>query len=169
MSPQPDRRRRITAADPVLRRTTRRALARFATGVLLLTARDASLSDWGITVGAFLPVSEDPPLVAVALRADAGATPHFAGADRLALSMLGVQHEELAARFASGRPDRFVLGGTERTASGLMVAKDALAVLEARPAETLERGDHALVVAEVVDATVGSGEPLVYFEGDYRT
>jgi hypothetical protein len=33
-----------------------RATARFATGVVLLTARDASLSDWGVTVGAFLPV-----------------------------------------------------------------------------------------------------------------
>ena len=168
MSLQPGRRRRITAADPALRRTVRRAVARFATGVLLLTARDASLSDWGVTVGAFLPVSEDPPLVAVALRADAGSTPHFAGADRLALSILGARHEELAARFASGRPDRFVLGGTERSASGLMTATGALAVLEARPAETLERGDHVLVLAEVVDATVGSGEPLVYFEGDYR-
>lgn len=168
MPVQPDRRRRITAADPILRRAVRRAVARFATGVVLLTARDASLSDWGVTVGAFLPVSEQPPLVAVALRSDAGSTPHFAGADRLALSILGTQHEELAARFASGRPDRFVLGGTERAPSGLMVAKEALAVLEARPTETLERGDHALVIAEVLEATVGAGEPLVYFEGDYR-
>ena len=158
----------MSPRDPELVRAVRRAGARFATGVVLLTARDASLSDWGVTVGAFLSLSADPPLVAVALRADAGSTPHFAGADRLALSILGAQHEELAERFASGRPDRFVLGGTERLASGLMAAKGALAVLEGRPAEALPRGDHVLVVAEVDRAEVGAGEPLVYFEGDYR-
>jgi flavin reductase ActVB len=156
------------SAEPALRRAVHRATARFASGVLLLTARDASLSDWGITVVAFLPVSEDPPLVAVALRADAGSTPHFAGADRLALSVLGAQHEELAARFASGRPDRFVLGGTERLASGLMAATGALALLEAVPTESLERGDHVLVVGAVERAEVGEGEPLVYAAGEYR-
>jgi flavin reductase ActVB len=149
-------------------RAVHRATARFATGVVLLSARDASLSDWGVTVGAFLRVSTDPPLVAVALRADAGSTPHFAGADRLALSILSAAHEELAQRFASGRPDRFVLGGTERLASGLMAATGGLAVLEGRPIETLPRGDHMLVVVEVERAEVHGGEPLVYFEGDYR-
>ena len=149
-------------------RAVRRATARFATGVVLLTARDASLSDWGVTVGAFLPVSSDPPLVTVALRADAGSTPHFAGADRLALSILGAEHEELAQRFASGRPDRFVLGGTERLASGLMAATGAPAVLEGHPMETLARGDHVLVVVEVARAEVHGGEPLVYVAGEYR-
>src|SRR4051795_13195903 len=141
--------------DPALLRAVHRAIARFATGVVLLTARDVSLSDWGITIGAFLPLSTDPPLVALALRAAAGSTPHFAGAERLALSVLGAEHEELAARFASGRPDRFVLGGTERLESGLMAATGALAVLEARPTEALVHGDHLLVVAEVERADVG--------------
>ena len=157
------------ARDPALLRAVHRAAARFTTGVVLLTARDASLSDWGVTVGAFLPLSTDPPLVAVALRAQAGSTPHFAGADRLALSILGAQHEELAQRFASGRPDRFVLGGTERLESGLMAATGALAVLEGRPVEALERGDHVLTVVEVERADVRCGEPLAYFEGDFRT
>jgi flavin reductase ActVB len=156
------------ARDPALLRAVHRATARFASGVVLLTARDASLSDWGITVGAFLPLSTDPPLVAVALRAEAGSTPHFAGADRLALSILAAEHEELAQRFASGRPDRFVLGGTERLESGLMAATGALAVLEGRPTETLERGDHVLVIAAVERAEVRRGEPLAYFEGDFR-
>src|SRR3954453_2765188 len=155
--------------DPALLRAVHRAIARFATGVVLLTARDVSLSDWGITVGAFLPLSTDPPLVALALRAAAGSTPHFAGADRLAMSILGAEHEELAQRFASGRPDRFVLGGTERLESGLMAATGALAVLEGRPVETLERGDHALVVVAVQPAEVRRGEPLVYFGGAFRT
>jgi flavin reductase ActVB len=156
------------AADPELVRAVGRATARFATGVVLLTARDASLSDWGATVGAFLPLSAQPPLVAVALRADAGSTPQFAGAQRLALSILGPQHEELAQRFASGRPDRFVLGGTERLDSGLAAATGALAVLEGAPTEALQRGDHVLVVVAVERAEVRGGEPLVYFEGDYR-
>jgi flavin reductase ActVB len=149
-------------------RAVHRATARFATGVVLLTARDASLSDWGVTVGAFLPVSSDPPLVAVALRAKAGSTPHFAGADRLALSILGAEHEELAQRFASGRPDRFVLGGTERLPSGLMAATGAPAVLEGRPVEALPRGDHVIVLVEVERADVHGGEPLVYVSGEYR-
>src|SRR3954447_6835269 len=156
------------ARDPALLRAVHRAAARFTTGVVLLTARDASLSDWGITVGAFLPLSTDPPLVALALRAAAGSTPHFAGADRLAMSILGAGHEELAQRFASGRPDRFVLGGTERLESGLMAATGALAVLEGPPVETLERGGQVLVVTAGERPGFGRDEPLVYFEGDFR-
>jgi flavin reductase (DIM6/NTAB) family NADH-FMN oxidoreductase RutF len=49
-----------------------------------------------------------------------------------------------------------------------MVATGALAVLEGRPAEALPRGDHVLVVVAVEQAEVRGGEPLVYFEGDYR-
>src|SRR4051812_17110394 len=99
MSVQPGRRRRITAADSALRRAVRRATSRFATGVILLPGGDAGRSDGGVPVVAFLPVSDAPPLIAIALRRDAGSTPHFAGADRLALSILGAEHEELAARF----------------------------------------------------------------------
>ena len=50
-----------------------------------------------------------------------------------------------------------------------MAAIDALAVLEVQPSETLERGDHTLIVGDVERAEVGKGEPLVYFEGEFRT
>src|SRR3954462_8428311 len=112
--------------DPALLRAVYRAIARFPPGVVLLPARDVSLSDWGITIGAFLPLSPDPPLVGVALRGAAGSTPHFAGAERLALAIRAAEHEELAQRFASGRPDRVGRGGTKRRESGLMAATGAL-------------------------------------------
>jgi len=145
-------------------------VARLPAGVTILCARDATLSDWGITAAAVLPISQDPPLVAVALRADAGSTPHFVQAPRFTLSVLAAEHEELAERFASGRPDRFILGGFERARSGLAVVAGAAAVLECERREALARGDHVLLLGEAVGAQAAAGDrdPLVYVGGEYR-
>jgi flavin reductase ActVB len=131
--------------------------------VTIVTARDATLSDWGITATAFAGVSEDPPLVLVCLADAAGSTAAFLEADRFAISVLGPEHEELAERFATGRPDKFVLGGFEPLPSGLRVATGALAVLECRGHAVLSGGDHSILVGEVEVARARPGPALAYF------
>jgi len=135
--------------------------------VTILTTRDETGSDWGMTATAFSAVSEDPPLVLACLAVAASSTLAFAECERFAVSVLRPEHEDLAARFATGRPDKFILGGFERAHSGLRVVSGALAVLECRTTDVRPGGDHSILLGEVERAQSGEGAALVYFEREF--
>lgn len=141
----------------------RAAMARFATGVTIVTTRDRSASDWGMTASAVSQLSLDPPLLLVCLAAAAGSTPAFAQSERFAVSVLRPEHEELALRFATGRPDKFILGGFEHAPSGLPVLSDALAVVECATDRVLPGGDHVIVIGVAQHARAADGAALVRF------
>ncbi len=121
-----------------------------------------------MTATAFSAVSEDPPLVLGCLAVAASSTLAFAECERFAVSVLRPEHEDLAARFATGRPDKFILGGFERADSGLRVVSGALAVLECRTTDVRPGGDHS-ILGEVERAQSAEGAALVYFERDFAT
>src|SRR4029077_1897508 len=57
--------------SPIDARTFRHVLARFPSGVTVVTVRDADGRDYGMTVSAFASLSLDPPLVLVCIGDDA--------------------------------------------------------------------------------------------------
>jgi flavin reductase ActVB len=134
---------------------------------VIVTARDATLSDWGITATSFTVVSDEPPLVAVSLYSEAGSTSALVQSERFAVSVLRPEHDDLAERFASGRPDKFILGGFEALPSGLRAVSDALAVIECRTADARPAGDHTILMGEVETTSAASGAALVYFRRGY--
>lgn len=142
-------------------------MSRFASGVVVATTRDSGTSDWGMTLTAVALLSLDPPLVLACLATDAGSTAAFTGSERFALSVLGAEHEDLALRFATGRPDKFVLGGFERTPAGLPVVAGALAVLECRTRESIPGGDHVIVIGAVERAQSRPGDALIHHGGEF--
>ncbi len=120
-----------------------------------------------MTATAFCGVSEDPPLVLVCLATAAGSTLAFAESERFAVSVLRPEHESLAERFATGRPDKFILGGFERAHSGPSVVRGALAAIECRTAEVRPAGDHTIVLGEVEHAEGREGAALAYLHRDF--
>jgi flavin reductase ActVB len=134
---------------------------------VIVTARDATLSDWGITATSLTVVSDEPPLVAVSLYSEAGSTSALIQSEGFAVSVLRPEHEDLAERFASGRPDKFILGGFEALPSGLRAVSGALAVIECRTAEAHPAGDHTILMGEVQTTSAASGAALVYFRRGY--
>jgi flavin reductase ActVB len=143
-------------------------MSRWPSGVAIATARDDGGSDWGMTLTAVTLVSVDPPLVLACFALAAGSTAAFTEADRFALSLLAADHEDLAERFASGRPDKFVLGGFERAESGLAVVAGALAVIECARRDVFPGGDHAIVMGEVERARSRPGPALLQRGGQLR-
>ena len=103
----------------------RSALSAWAAGVTLVTIAD-DRDDIGTTVSAFIPVSLDPPLVAVSLIADSYPAEVLGRVDRFAVTVLSAAQRALAGRFAvAGRPGaRVLLEGTPRRrgeASGALI------------------------------------------------
>ena len=153
------------------------ALSAWAAGVTLLTIAD-DRDDIGTTVSAFMPVSLDPPLVAVSLiagsyPAEVLSRPSFPAA-RFAVTLLSAAQKLIAGQFAAeGRPSaRLILDAAPHVrgaASGALIPSGGLAALECSVARRVPAGDHLLVIAAVENAvyTAESGDPLIRFRGRY--
>ena len=147
--------------------TFRSVLGRFASGVTIVTLRDATGKDFGMTVSAFASASLVPPLVSVCIGHDATMHPHLEGATHLAINILAQGQEALSRRFASRDLDRFDGIGYTRGESGLVLLDDVLGWLECRVVQRVEVGDHTLVVGEVLRGGARDGRPLLYYRGGY--
>lgn len=142
----------------------RNAMARFASGVTVVTARDATGRPFGFTASAFSSLSLDPPLVLVCLERRAESFPAFNTATAFAVSILAAGQSELALKFATRGADKFAGSPVaDGPATGLPLVQGTIAQVECRLHERLDGGDHIILVGHVVRAALGAGEPLLHF------
>ncbi|MGH8868249.1 MAG: flavin reductase family protein [Actinomycetes bacterium] len=133
------------------------ALARFATGVVLLAAHDEEDGDAVFTATSFTSVSHEPPLVLVGVTTGGWMHEVLDRTPEWAVSVLAESHRALAARFAAPqRPSpRILLTGVPHRhgeAAGALVLDGAVAVLECRTERQVEAGDHVLLLGRVLAA-----------------
>ncbi len=146
----------------------RAALGRFASGVTVVTTRDASGKLHGITVSAFCSVSLEPPLVLVCIEKTTGSHFAFMESSSFVVNLLAADQQHLSDRFASRLPDKFDTVKYQSGIDGLPILEDALANLECRLKNSHDAGDHTIFIGQIERATVRDGEPLIYFHGNYR-
>lgn len=148
----------------------RDAMARFPTGVAIVTTHDEDGTPYGFTASSFCSVSLDPPLVLVCLARSARSYPVFSRNQSFAISILQSSHVEFAQRFSSKIPDRFAPGGFIHTPRGAIVLEEALAVVECSVDSRHVAGDHVIMVGEVDQVFLAEqGRPVVYFDRGFRT
>jgi len=149
----------------------RDAMARFPTGVAIVTTHDEDGTPYGFTASSFCSVSLDPPLVLVCLARLARSCPVFVRNRNFAISILQSTHVEFARRFASKIiSDRFAPGGFIYTRQGSIVLEEALAVVECSIDSRHEAGDHVIMIGEVHQVSLAEqGKPVVYFDRGFRT
>ena len=146
----------------------RRACAQFATGIAVASVLDLGGSPHGMTINSFTSVSLNPPLVLISVDLTSNLLPLFEQSGHYGLSFLGQEQQEISSRFALRGQNRF--DGTKWMVGtiGLPLIPGALAHLECRITQTIQAGDHSLLIAEVISADIQSGKPLLYFESGYR-
>src|SRR4051812_49133664 len=89
-------------------RDFRNALGCFATGITVMTTRDAGGGCVGMTGNSFASVSLDPPLVSFCLDRSAHNLDSFLNATHFAVNVLSEEQEPLSATFArSSVTDKF--------------------------------------------------------------
>ncbi|MEO3868589.1 flavin reductase family protein [Nonomuraea sp. B12E4] len=146
----------------------RRALAVHAAGVVVITAQADGVPA-GLTATSFTSVSLHPPLVSFCVDRSSTTWPSLRSADHFAVNVLAGDQAELAARFARKDVNRF--GAPTRWRPGPLGApllQDVSAHLICLPHETVDVGDHILVVGLVAEARVhGPGRPLLYHQGRF--
>jgi flavin reductase (DIM6/NTAB) family NADH-FMN oxidoreductase RutF len=146
----------------------RRACAQFATGITVVTTRDAQRQPQGFTANSFTSVSLDPPLVLVCIDKGGAMAPVFRETTRFGISVLNAGQKEISQRFARKGADRFGPGGWIDGVEGVPLIERALATFVCRPWQTIEAGDHWILIGEVLQVASDPGEPLLYFGSSYR-
>jgi flavin reductase (DIM6/NTAB) family NADH-FMN oxidoreductase RutF len=143
----------------------RAALARFATGVTLVTAADAD-GPLGLVVNAFTSVSLKPPLIAICPSRRSFTWSRMRRSGRFGVNVLGAMHADYVRRVAPPEADRFAGMDYRLTESGVPRIRTAIAFLDCQPVSEQLAGDHSIVVARVHDLTANPGQdPLIFSDG----
>lgn len=145
----------------------RQLLGRFATGVTVLTTRDARGQPIGMTASSLASVSLHPPLLLVSV--DKGNDMHavMQVATRFVLNVLAADQEAIARRFAADRPDRFDGIGYSESQDGLPLLDGTVAAIECDKQGEVPGGDHTVFFGVVTGGSVTDRRPLLYYRGGY--
>jgi flavin reductase (DIM6/NTAB) family NADH-FMN oxidoreductase RutF len=149
----------------------REALAHFATGVTVVTARVHGADGdrlVGFTATSFASVSLAPPLILVCVNHTASAYDGFVRADIFGVSVLAEHQYALAEQFARKGIDRFA-DVKLVAASEAPLLEGAIAQLECRTHSRHEVGDHTVVFGEVLSARTSPARPLLHFARHFAT
>jgi flavin reductase (DIM6/NTAB) family NADH-FMN oxidoreductase RutF len=157
------------AAPRFTERHFRDALAQFATGVTVITARGADGRFAGFTANSFNSVSLDPPLIVWSL-ADASETlSAFRFAGRYAVNVLAHDQIALAHRFSRPHADRFAGVAYRLGTADAPLIDGCIAWFECRHHAQHPAGDHTLFIGEVEHCERRNGIGLVFHHGHYAT
>jgi len=157
--------------------TYRDVLARFSTGVTVVTTLEEDANEggqpWGTTVNSFTGLSLNPPLILVAIGHERSIHPIIERLQRFAVNILGENSQALSDCFA-GAPStlpREAFCNAEYAIGdcGLPILGDAIAYVGCAVEQKIEAGDHTLYVARVIEAGTRDdpGWPLLYFRRRY--
>jgi len=138
-------------------------------GVSILSV-DAEGDRMGVTVSSLVSLSLDPALIAVSIGKEASCYELLRQAGRFAISLLGADQEDLARRFAAGRPPLVHWQGVPTREGRIApLIEGALGWIEATTRAEHDAGDHTLFVADVLSIEHGpSRQALVYRESTYH-
>lgn len=148
----------------------RNVLGHFPTGVTVVTGLDASGRPHGITIGSFVSVSLDPPLVGFLPGKNSRTWPSIAETGSFCVNILGAGQDELCWRFAKEPADgesRFDGLEWATAPSGSPILPGVIGWIDCTIETTAEAGDHLFVEGRVVamEHAADVDDAMVFFRG----
>ncbi|MCU0464616.1 MAG: flavin reductase family protein [Anaerolineae bacterium] len=142
----------------------RQSLSQWASGVTVVTLAHGG-EYHGMTASSFSSVSLTPPLILVCIAHHAATHARLMETGAFAVNILAEHQADLGKRFAGMMPDitdRFADLTITTAETGSPLLDGVLAALDCRTHQTVEAGDHTILIGEIVAAHVNPGEPLIY-------
>ncbi|MCC7354649.1 MAG: flavin reductase family protein [Anaerolineae bacterium] len=149
----------------------RQVLGLFATGITVVTTRQADDTLHGLTINSFTSVSLTPPLVLICVERRARSHEFIAQSGAFAVNFLSEQQEIISERFSARAP--LVSSSFEGipyriAATGSPILEGCLGWVDCRVWATYDGGDHTIFVGQVEALGLGEGSlPLLYYRGRY--
>lgn len=144
----------------------RQALGKFATGVTVVTCYGAK-GPCGITANSFSSVSLEPPLVLWNIAKVSNSLQAYLDADHFAINVLGDRQRSVSHHFAQSDHTRFNGIVYETSEQGVPLIPESVACFECRTHQIHDCGDHYIIIGEVEKFRSNTGQPLLFYNGDY--
>jgi len=140
-------------------------MARFPTGVGVITTFGSDGRPWGMTCTSMCSVTLEPPTILVCLRRGSPTLEALLSRGRFALNLLNHTGQPAAELFASGAPDRFarIDWHHDEGCGGPHLTRASHDTADCRVARAERVGDHIVVFGEVERVTQRSDTPPLLF------
>jgi 3-hydroxy-9,10-secoandrosta-1,3,5(10)-triene-9,17-dione monooxygenase reductase component len=148
-------------------RALRNALGAFATGVTIVTTRNAEGLDVGVTANSFNSVSLNPPMVLWSLSRQAMSLASFQQSPCFAVHVLAADQDDLSRLFATKGASKFEQLAVTRGFGNVPLIDGCAARFQCRTAFSYDAGDHIIFVGEVQAFEAFQRPPLLFHAGRY--
>ncbi len=132
----------------------RQVLGQVPTSVVVVTGFDAQGTPLGITIGSFVSVSLDPPLVGFLPGVSSRTWAAIAATKKFAVNVLGADQGELCWRFAKESDDRFADVEWSPSTNGCPSLAGSLVTIDCDLESNEVHGDHHFSVGRVTHLDV---------------
>ena len=150
-------------------RDFRNCLAKFATGVTVVTCTDDDGRPYGITANSLSSVSLEPRLILWNVAKVSNSLQAFLDAEYFAINILASDQQQLSAHFAKSDHTLFDSVDILRSEENVPLIPGTLARFECHTHQVHDSGDHYIIIGEVVRFEARDAEPLLFFNGNYAT
>jgi 3-hydroxy-9,10-secoandrosta-1,3,5(10)-triene-9,17-dione monooxygenase reductase component len=149
-------------------RALRDAMARFPTGVTVITALTEA-GPAGLTANAVSSLSLDPPLMLAAVDRGSRTLRSLEAAGHFGVNVLGAGAADLAVAFAQKLPmdEKWLQVGWSENA-GIPALDAAIVWIGCELQDVISGGDHVIVTGRVNAIAERPGDPLLFHDGGYR-
>ena len=145
----------------------RAVLGHVPTSVVVVTGLDAHGAPQGITIGSFVSVSLDPPLVGFLPGVTSGSWGAISPGGRFCVNVLAHGQDELCWRFARESDDRFTGIEWSPSRGGMPQLTGCIATIDCTVESETVVGDHLFVVGRVdhLDHVDDAGDAMAFYRG----
>lgn len=147
-------------------RTFRSAMGKFSTGVTIITTELEGKAH-GMTANAFMSVSLDPKLVVISIDQKAQMLEKIKSSQTFAVNILAANQKELSQVFAGQIKEKKEIEFDRL--EGQPVIKGAVAQVTCEVVNEHVEGDHTLFIGKVTNIHLEDHDPLLFFNGQYRS
>ena len=144
----------------------RDVLGRVPTSVVVVTGTDAGGAPRGMTIGSFVSVSLDPPLVGFFIGTGSRSWEAIEPSGRFCVNVLAAGQDETCWRFAKEGDDKFAGLGWSVSGLGNPAIDGCAARIDCTIESVSPAGDHFFVLGRVQDlSSTGVDSAMVFFRG----
>lgn len=146
----------------------RDVLGNVPTAVVAITAMDVDGQPTGMTVGSFISVSLDPPLVAFLPDKSSSTFPKIRESGRFCANILTANQEDVCRQLSLKGVDKFARLRWEESALGTPHLAGAIGWIDCTISDIHDAGDHFIVVGAVDSLRADHRDsPLIFLRGGY--
>ncbi len=154
----------VTEFDP---KAFRRALGNFATGITVVTAQTPEGEKTGVTANSFNSVSLDPALILWSIDKRSGSCEIFEKASHFAVNILAADQIDISNHFARPSDDKFAGVEYSEGFGNAPILPHTSACFQCESYQTVDGGDHWILIGKVVAFEDAGRSPLLYHQGSY--